>query len=41
MQACCASGNPCQVQNFELRAPVAGQVQKLWGGLRQIISAKA
>jgi hypothetical protein len=29
------------VQNFEVRAPVAGQVQKLEGGLRQIISAKA
>ena len=40
MQACCASGKACQVENFGLRAPVAGQVQKLEGGPRQIISAK-
>lgn len=41
MYACCASGKPWQVQNFVLPAPVARQVQKLEGRLRQIISAKA
>jgi hypothetical protein len=40
-QLCCASANPCQVQNLGLPAPVARQVQKLVGLLRQIISAKA
>jgi hypothetical protein len=29
MYACCASGKPCQVQNLELSAPVADQVQIL------------
>jgi hypothetical protein len=29
------------VQNLGPRAPVRNQVQKLWGLLRQIISAKA
>jgi hypothetical protein len=33
-QPCCASGDPCQVENFSGRAPVPKRV-------RQIISAKA